>query len=158
MTPDANGPLPYLRLLFDRFRFRGFHGRAAWCRLEVLPRTDGRVVVIATEVPDNPGTSVTNAAEHLASFACDRLGIHTDRLVWVEHYGDLPGKASPTDRGYDLVTFARLPPEPVVWSPSVLAAHPDGWPGYFDDPQWRSMTDYDWRGLGLIAPPPVPFS
>lgn len=37
--------------------------------------------MIATEVKDDPGSSVTNVAEHLASHVCDRFGIDPDRLA-----------------------------------------------------------------------------
>jgi hypothetical protein len=130
-------------MVIERFEFRGFHGRGAWCRLEFIPLTDGRTLVIAIELLDNPGTSVTNVAEHLASHVCDEFGIDPDRLVWVEHYGYGP------DRTYDLVTFSRREKEAVQWFPAVLRQHPDGWPGYFEEPDWRPMRDEDWRAMGL---------
>jgi len=33
----------------------------------------------------------------------------------------------------------------------VLRAKPAGWPGHFDEPQWRPMKEEDWRDLGLEA-------
>ena len=145
----------YEQLIFDQFRFRGFHGQEAFCRLEILPIADGRTVVIATELEDNPGTSITNVAEHLASHVCDQFQIDPQRLVWIEHYGYASPAGSKDPRTYDLVTFERRPPEGVVWAPAVLRSKPDGWPGYFDEPDWRVMTDADWKSLGLDPRPPV---
>lgn len=149
LSPGQSPPHRYERLLIDRFEYRGFHGCRSWCRLEVLPLRDGRVAVIATEVEDNPGTSVTNVAEHLASFVCDTFKIDPDKLVWVEHYAY--GSAANPRRAeeYDLVTFVRLGPQRVLWSPCVTLGQPDGRPGHFDDPQWRPMSDEDWCALGL---------
>ena len=86
---------------------------------------------------DNPDTSVTNAAEYLASFVCDRFGIDPHRLVWIEHYG----YGGRRERTYDLVTLSRRPAERIRWSKAVLRYHPAGWPGYFNEPQWRPMSD-----------------
>ena len=52
----------YERLVIDRYRFRGFHRCDACCALEILRILDSRSVVVATELKDNPGTSVTNSA------------------------------------------------------------------------------------------------
>jgi len=133
-----------------RFEFRGFQGRPAVCQLEIIQLQDGRTTVIATEREDNPGTSVTNVAEHLASHVCDCFGIEPEKLVWIEHYG-YPAHGSDRQRTYDLVTFSRRAPETIVWSQSVLRYKPHGWPGHFADPVWRPMKGSDWLALG-VAP------
>ena len=66
-------------------------------------------LIIASELVENPGTSVTNAAEELATALerrhCPDPG---ERMLWVEHY-----PASVGDRGralperFALVTFER---------------------------------------------------
>jgi hypothetical protein len=133
----------------EKFCFRGLNGCAAHCDLEILRLADGRTLVIATERKDNPGASVTNVAEHLASYVCDRFGIDPDRLVWIEHYA-YPGTVNPKrDREYDRVTFRRRTPELIRWSESILQCHPDGWPGYFEKPDWRPMKEKDWLELGI---------
>ena len=148
-SSDARGRMKVV----DRFEFRGFHGRTAHCRLEIIPLGDGRTVVIATELEDNTGTSVTNVAEHLASLVCDRFGIMPEKLVWIEHYG----YGSERERSFDLVTFDRLKPERIAWAPSILRSKPDGWPGYFEEPEWRPMNDSNWRELGLEPRPPASY-
>ena len=50
-----------------RYNYKGFRGCDSSCDIEVHRRSDGKYVFIATEVPDNPGISVTNCAEHLAT-------------------------------------------------------------------------------------------
>ena len=135
----------------ERFEFRGFHGCKCVCDLELFPISDGRTVVIATERDDNPGTSITNVAEHLASYVCDSFGIDPEHLVWIEHYG-YPDRVNPKRaREYDLVTFSRRKPERIQWSEAVLRSKPSGWPGHFDEPQWRPMKEEDWRDFGLEA-------
>jgi len=49
--------------------------------------------VIATDLDDeNPGPSVTNAAEAIASQVCARYGLGPEHLIFVEHYDDrFPG-------------------------------------------------------------------
>lgn len=43
-------------------------------------------VVIATELEDNLGMSITNAVEWVASQVCRAFNIEPSRLVWFEHY------------------------------------------------------------------------
>jgi hypothetical protein len=139
-----------------RFEFPGLYGRRARCGLERIDLSDGRVLIIATELPNNPGVSITNFAEDLAIIVCRRLVIDPTKLVWIEHYPaqDCPvcdgtrrkrhaklkcracdgtGKRRETPT-YDLVTFRSS----------------NNWYGtVFTDPQWRPMQVRDWRNLGL---------
>ena len=132
----------YERIVVDRYRFRGFHGCDAWYALDILKANEGRTVVIATEVEDNPGTSVTNAAEELACQVCVEFSIDPSQLVWIEHYGyPAPGELKRHPRTYDLVTFTI--------SPAARGA-------VFRQPQWRPMRNEDWLALGLEPRPPGP--
>jgi hypothetical protein len=135
---DAHAPLTE-RLLIERFEYEGFHGYPSACTLELIPLDDGRTFVIATETEENHGTSVTNIAEHLATFVCRTFGIEPEKLVWVEHYG-YASTAFP-ERTFDIVTFRPLP-----MSNSAL---------FFAEPHWRVMTDADWHQLGQAPRPPV---
>ena len=49
-----------------RYNYRGFWSDS-YCDIEVHQRSDGKYVFVATELPDSPGTSVTNYAEQLAT-------------------------------------------------------------------------------------------
>lgn len=46
-----------------------------------------KLIAVATERDDNPGPSITNAAERLAQYILCREKIHPSRMLWVEHYG-----------------------------------------------------------------------
>lgn len=145
----------YDRMLLERFQYRGFHGCRCVCSLEILSLGDGRTAVIATELQDNPGTAITNVAEHLASEVCDRFGIEPEKLVWIEHYGYASSVTVGRERTYDRVSFRVRKADAFQGSAAVLRSKPDGWPGYFEEPQWRPMKDEDWRELGLPPRPPV---
>lgn len=124
----------YERIIIDRYRFRGFHGCQSWCSLEIQRLNDERTLVVATELMDNPGTSVTNFCEHLAYWVCLDFAIDPSRFVWIEYYG-YPCPINPKRlRTYDLVTFDILPP---------------GHDAVFVNPRWRPMSDADWHSLGL---------
>lgn len=153
MSAKSDGRRPVGPRRIPRFEYPGFHGCRSGCGLEIVPLPDGRTLVIATERADNPGTSVTNVAEHLASFVCDRFGIDPDKLVWVEHYGY--GNCLSPERAYDRVTFQRRADERVVWPPAVTRSKRNSWPGHFGEPHWATMSDPDWAALGLPPRRPV---
>ena len=76
------------------FDYAGLHGRPARCGLELIELPDRRTVVITTELSDNPGVSVTNFAEELATLVCNMFCIDPMTLVWIEHYG-YPDRVTP---------------------------------------------------------------
>jgi hypothetical protein len=124
-------------VFIDRFGYADCHGRRGECRIEVIPASRDRTVVIATELQDNPGMSITNAAEYVATAACRELRIDPATLVWIEHYG-YPSPVTPErPRTYDRVTFGRILP---LISELLL-----------QQPSWRVMKPADWRELGLEA-------
>lgn len=68
----------------------------ARCRIRVLGNT-----VIATELPDNPGMSITNAAASAAMQVAQYHEIPLSELLWIEHY---PEDTQYPER-FDLVHF-----------------------------------------------------
>jgi hypothetical protein len=85
-----------------RYDYQGFWSDS-FCDIEVHRRTDGKYVFVATELRDNPGTSVTNFAEHLATAMCKHHRLKPEDMIWIEHYPE------PRDRrkeSFDLVRFA----------------------------------------------------
>jgi hypothetical protein len=76
-------------------------GSGGFCRIRVFSAPDRPTVVIASDLPGNPGKSVTYAAEGLARDVCQRLRIDPERLRWVEHY------AAAQPAGYAWVDFGR---------------------------------------------------
>lgn len=68
----------------------------ARCRIRVSGNT-----VIATELPDNPGMSITNAAASVAMQVAQYHEIPLSELLWIEHY---PEDSREPER-FDLVQF-----------------------------------------------------
>jgi hypothetical protein len=63
-------------------------------------------VVIVSELPDNPGTSVTNAIEQIAAEVMDAHRFAMGRApVFVEHYP--PRATGGRDETFDLVVFVH---------------------------------------------------
>ena len=58
---------------------------SARCRVRINGNT-----VIATELPDNPGMSITNAAASVAMQVCQYYEIPLEELVWIEQYPEEP--------------------------------------------------------------------
>lgn len=58
--------------------------------------------MIATELPDNPGMSLTNAAASVAMQVCQYYEISLKQLVWIEHYPEETGH----EETFDLVHFS----------------------------------------------------
>ena len=150
-----------MRLSIDTiFPFKGYHGCASKCRIRVfepeevaplLPHqpeqrdqefSEAKVavrtqqqqhpyVVIATELEDNPGTSVTNAAERLATAIWHLLERPLNGMIWVEHYTDrafIGGRPTFKER-FDIVEFEA-----------------DSWQG-LKKPKWRSSTKEEVEAL-----------
>ena len=105
-----------------------------FCRLESRPLKDGRHLVIAYELPDNPGRSVTNAAEDIAQQFAEAAGVDVSRLVWVESYA-----------------LARMPGEAPTWDRCTFTRDPSG---VFRETatSWQRMKPADWQTLGLERP------
>ena len=81
-------------------------GCAAHCRVRIYLPADMRdtPLVICSELPNNPGGSITNSAEVIAAGVIRTNELPTP-LVWVEHWPE-----ESTDGGeetFDLVVFSR---------------------------------------------------
>jgi hypothetical protein len=95
----------------------------AHCRIRVYQLASDIIVVIATEMPDNPGASITNAAEILATEMRRWFVIPGGGLFWIEHYQD---RAMIADRPQQKESFDR-----------VLFR----WDGeQYDDPDWKPFS------------------
>ena len=69
----------------------------ARCRVRINGNT-----VVATELPDNPGMSLTNAAASAAMQVSQFYEIPPRDLTWIEHYPEEIGQSET----FDLVHFA----------------------------------------------------
>ncbi len=107
-----------MRLIEDyAHAFRGPSGVRSACRVRIyLPDEEGEAlgdapVVVISELPDNPGTSVTNAIEQIAAEV-----MHAHALgrvpVFVEHYP--PEAVGGRDETFDLVVFAHYEVREIV--------------------------------------------
>ena len=86
-----------------RYNYKGF-----WCDsvydIEVNRRNDGKYVFVVTEPPNNPGTSVTNYGEHLATAMRSQYGLQPTELIWIEHYPESKHRKEV----FDLVRFLGM--------------------------------------------------
>lgn len=92
-----------MKLTEEIFKWQGFgNGQGLWtsrCVLEIYANNN-KVIAIASEV-DNPGTSITNCAENLATLVLRHimgfpeghkvnsnsfLPVRPENFVWIEHY------------------------------------------------------------------------
>jgi hypothetical protein len=94
--------------------YRGYWSEGGRCRIRIY-REDGRApVVICSQLPDNPNTSITNMVEYVAAEVIEG---HTlpKPLTWIEHYPEHEGGIGE----YSLVRFSSCELEEVclggVW-------------------------------------------
>ena len=89
------------------YEYPGLRNRSSKCDLEILRRGQ-TTLVICSELVDNPGTSVTNFAEGLATLVCQAdATIDPCHLIWIEHYPEREAGRwqKPFPETWDLVTF-----------------------------------------------------
>ena len=69
------------------FHYKGYGVHPSKCGVSIIGGDDGKTVVL-TELPDNPGTSVTNFAEGIATAVKHELlpDFPFYKIKWVEHY------------------------------------------------------------------------
>ena len=61
----------------------------AICEIELYTEPNSnKALVIATEIPDNPGMSITNAAKWLIAQICDRFALDPYQLTYLERNVD----------------------------------------------------------------------
>lgn len=90
------------------FRYWGFQGTPSCCRIRVFEPKGHALVVLATELPDNPGTSITNFAAQLATQIGELLAVPLESLLWVEQYPEC-GPQPHEQESFALVSFTRTP-------------------------------------------------
>lgn len=115
-------PLPFIGGFvteIPRWEYPWYHS-SGMCRLRVWKSDDLHVAVV-TEIPDNPGVSVTNAAE----FILDRLhAAFPGPLVVLEHYHRDGDQSWAQER---LARVYQPPGKMVQWQPvwPCSPAHPE---------------------------------
>jgi hypothetical protein len=111
-----------MRLIEDYVHaFRGPTGGRSACRVRLYwpgvaepgEAFGDAPVVIVSELPDNPGTSITNAIEQIAAEVMDAHLLAMGRApVFVEHYP--PRATGGRDETFDLVVFAHYEVREVI--------------------------------------------
>lgn len=114
-------PLPAVGQLeaeVPRWEYQWHHGGGV-CLLRVFESADAGHVAVVTELPDNPGVSVTNAAE----FIYARLAACMAPLVVFEHYHRDGGESWSQERLSRVYLSGRAAQWQPVWPCSP--AHPE---------------------------------
>jgi hypothetical protein len=106
------------------------------CHVRIFDRGAQPPVVVLTEIADNPGASVTNASEHIATELRSRHSLlRSTSPIWIEHYNGesyTPGLFAP-DR-FGTISFA--------WDSNRDA---------YRSPDWRPLAPAELQAL-LGAP------
>ncbi len=79
-------------------------GRPSHCRVRIYPSEDvlDAPVVVCSEVPNNPGGSITNSAEVIAARVIQANELTTP-LVWIEHWSE---ETTEGQESFELVVFS----------------------------------------------------
>jgi hypothetical protein len=56
------------------------------CRLRIYQLECDRTVIIVSQLPNNTGRSITNAAEHLIQLVRFQYNLTPAKMMWIEHY------------------------------------------------------------------------
>lgn len=105
--PPPVDPAPQLVADIPYYYRAGPFAALACCRIRIWERYGEPPVVMATELPDNPGMSITNAAEYLATDVWELLGAPEREIVWIEHYPERGPAQRRIPEEFDRVTFTQ---------------------------------------------------
>jgi hypothetical protein len=105
-------------------------GRHAHCRIRIYLPNDVRdaPVVLCSELPNNPGGSITNSAEVIAAGVI-RVNELPTPLVWIEHW---PKESSEGQETFDLVVFS-------IYEVSERAPYLGETRTWIGEPSWKSL-------------------
>ncbi len=67
------------------FDYKGFWNCNSKCRIRIY-NGFGKTIVIASEIYENDGTSITNVCEHLIKKVGEHFGFNLQETLWIEHY------------------------------------------------------------------------
>ena len=75
-----------------------------FCRVRIYGANPYTIIVLS-ELAENPGVSVTNAAAAIATEIARNYMIDLDTTIWIEHYGAFSYKGGDCDETFDRITF-----------------------------------------------------
>lgn len=113
------------------FPYAGFHGCESWCNLQITGSAKLALVVME-EADDNPGTSITNRSEKIASQIVSTFDMHPHRCIFVEHYLPHPHRVLAE---YKIVTYS--------WHV-----------GDASTPEWTEITNTQFQALRELVEQP----
>jgi len=94
--------------------YRGYWSDGGKCRIRIYREVGRAPVVICSQLPDNPTTSITNMVEYVAAEVIEEHTLPRP-LTWIEHYPEHEGGIGE----YSLVRFSSCELEQVclggVW-------------------------------------------
>ncbi len=137
--PELGETSEPVKLYDGPFRYRGFHDREpqAVCRVRLFHRGNETPVMVLSEDPANPSTSITNAMEFLAPEAirhfCPERFEWEEVVVLLEHYPEERDKRGRLGHRatWDRVSFAS-------WAPRKV---------WFGGQERLSLGEPEWRPL-----------
>ncbi len=123
------------------YEWKGFgDGFGKWdskCRIRIYENDDAQIVV-ATELSDNTGTSITNCCEIIAGKILADFGLDFRKFVWIEHNvsqdidrGIYEKKSQADFETFDLLGF-EIEARPNPLTPNIPKAR-------FVKPQWKRI-------------------
>ncbi len=119
------------RLVDTHYEHKPKIGTPAACCLSIL-HSEEQTIVVFTELPDNEGMSVTNAAEDIATQVRREFGLDPDQTRWIEHY---------PERQHHV--HNRIHIEPATYDEVIYT-----WDGYqASEPTWRRLTREEFEVL-----------
>lgn len=90
------------------FNYKSFLGFSSICDVKIY-QTETKVIVIYTEIPENKGSSVTNATEIIATNVFNKLqfklDIKPESIIWIEHYPVRGTDYASVPESFDIVRF-----------------------------------------------------
>ena len=104
----------------ELYRYQGLNGMPSEAWIRVYDNRPHPVAVICSQTATSPGTSVSNAAEGLATSIWYELG-QPAGFLWIEHYAPESQGTLFKDHFYQLVLFALVN-------------------GAFSSPEWIRVT------------------
>lgn len=72
------------------------------CRLRIFQISFDKTIVIVSELPDNPGRSITDEALTLIHLVCHQFKLNLKKTMWFEHY---PSGYLKDDEVYEQILF-----------------------------------------------------
>ena len=122
-----------------RHTYVGYWSRDGICRIRIFAAPDAVPVVVATEVAENPGTSITNMAEELAAEVIarhfpERFEEETP-VIWLEHYPRTPEQRRRGLPAFSQAEFSSFTPR-VEYLGGIKRIR-------IGSPTWRHMDEAD---------------